>query len=58
MEMKKKGSKKKFLFGKSNYIFLIISSVIICIGFILMSGGGSNDPGFSMTKFLTSEEFG
>ena len=46
MEMKKKGSKKKFLFGKSNYIFLIISSVIICIGFILMSGGGSNDPGF------------
>ena len=46
MEMKKKGSKKKFLFGKRNYIFLFISSGIICVGFILMSGGGSNDPGF------------
>ena len=58
MEMKKKGSKKKFLFGKSNYIFLIISSVIICIGFILMSGGEAMTQIFSMTKFLTSEEFG
>ena len=44
--MKKKDSKKKFLFGKRNYIFLFISLVIICVGFILMSGGGSSDPNF------------
>ncbi|PWH10734.1 DUF3098 domain-containing protein [Bacteroidetes bacterium SCGC AAA795-G10] len=44
--MKKKDSKKKFLFGKRNYIFLFVSSTIICVGFILMSGGGSNDPDF------------
>ena len=44
--MKKKYSKKKFLFGKSNYILLFISLLIVSIGFILMSGGGSNDPNF------------
>ena len=44
--MKKKDSKKKFLFGKRNYIFLFVSLTIICVGFILMSGGGSNDPDF------------
>ena len=44
--MKKKYSKKKFLFGKSNYIFLFISLVIVSVGFILMGGGGSSDPNF------------
>ncbi|MBK77890.1 MAG: hypothetical protein CMC88_02080 [Flavobacteriaceae bacterium] len=37
-------SQKKILFGKINYIFLIISLTIIGIGFLLMSGGGSEDP--------------
>lgn len=30
--------------GKKNYIYLIISFVIVLIGFALMSGGGSDDP--------------
>jgi membrane-bound ClpP family serine protease len=31
-------------FGKENYILLAIGFVIIIIGFVLMSGGKSNDP--------------
>lgn len=30
--------------GKKNYIYLIISFVIVIIGFMLMTGGGSDDP--------------
>ncbi len=33
-----------FVFGKSNYIFLIIGLAVIVLGFLLMSGGGNNDP--------------
>lgn len=43
--MKKiKSTKKKFLFGKRNYQFLLLSISIISLGFILMVGGGSSDP--------------
>lgn len=31
-------------FSKQNYILLIIGLVILAIGYILMSGGGSEDP--------------
>ena len=34
----------KFVFGKRNYRFMIIGIIFIALGFILMSGGGSNDP--------------
>lgn len=36
-----------FAFGKQNYFLLIIGFVIIILGFLLMIGGGSEDP----TKF-------
>ena len=36
--------KNKLLFGKRNYRFMIIGLFFIAIGFILMSGGGSDDP--------------
>ena len=36
--------KNKLLFGKRNYTFMIIGLFFIAIGFILMSGGGSDDP--------------
>ena len=35
---------KKLLFGKRNYLFMSIGIVLIALGFILMSGGGSDDP--------------
>jgi hypothetical protein len=36
--------KKEFLFGKRNYKFLLLSLAVIALGFILMAGGGSDDP--------------
>jgi len=36
--------KKQLLFGKRNYKFLMFSILLITLGFILMSGGGSDDP--------------
>ena len=37
-------SKPEFLFGKKNYIFMFIGLAFIALGFILMAGGGSDDP--------------
>lgn len=33
-----------FIFGKKNYRFMLIGLGVIALGFILMSGGGSDDP--------------
>tara|TARA_R110002073_G_scaffold57778_4_gene146755 strand:- start:175248 stop:175490 length:243 start_codon:yes stop_codon:yes gene_type:complete len=41
---KQEKSKQEFLFGKRNYIFMLIGLLIIALGFILMAGGGSEDP--------------
>ena len=35
--------KKKILFERKNYIILILSICIISLGYLLMSGGGSQD---------------
>ncbi|MAQ31815.1 MAG: hypothetical protein CMD26_03675 [Flavobacteriales bacterium] len=35
--------KPNFLFGSNNYRVLLISLVLLCFGFILMIGGGSNN---------------
>jgi hypothetical protein len=37
-------SQHEFLFEKVNYRILLIGIGIIALGFILMSGGGSDDP--------------
>ena len=37
-------SKKQFAFGRRNYKFMFIGIAIIALGFLLMSGGGSDDP--------------
>ena len=31
-------------FGKQNYIILLIGIALLALGFVLMLGGGSNDP--------------
>jgi drug/metabolite transporter (DMT)-like permease len=36
--------KKQFLFSKKRYQLLFLSILIIGVGFLLMSGGGSNNP--------------
>lgn len=37
-------NKPEFLFDKLNYKILLIGLAVIALGFILMSGGGSEDP--------------
>ena len=41
---RKEQAKNDFVFGKKNYKFMFIGLACIAIGFILMSGGGSDDP--------------
>ena len=42
--MKNENNKPEFLFEKTNYTVLLIGLAVIALGFILMSGGGSDDP--------------
>ncbi len=37
-------SEHEFVFGKKNYLFMLIGIGVIALGFILMTGGGSDDP--------------
>ncbi|MEE9406629.1 MAG: DUF3098 domain-containing protein [Polaribacter sp.] len=36
--------KQEFLFGKKNYTIMIVGILVIALGFIFMSGGGSDNP--------------
>ena len=42
--MKNNEHKPDFLFEKVNYKILLLGIAVIALGFILMSGGGSDDP--------------
>lgn len=42
--MKQSNTTKKIIFEKRNYIFLFLAFAIITLGFLLMVGGGSDDP--------------
>ncbi len=41
---KKEKDTTEFVFGKQNYILLLISILVIIIGFALLAGGGSDNP--------------
>ena len=43
--------KRNFAFGRMNYILLAIGMAVIIIGFILMSGSGSNETAFDPAIF-------
>ncbi|WP_250433273.1 DUF3098 domain-containing protein [Hanstruepera flava] len=43
-QKRKEAAKTEFVFGKKNYKFMLIGLAVIALGFILMSGGGSDDP--------------
>lgn len=42
--MNNENNKPEFLFNKVNYKILLLGLAVIALGFILMSGGGSDDP--------------
>ena len=35
---------QEFLFGKKNYLFMFVGIAVIALVFILMAGGGSENP--------------
>lgn len=37
-------NEKEFLFGKRSYQFMGVGLALIVLGFVLMTGGGSDDP--------------
>ena len=41
---KETGTQKEFLFSKRNYQIMAVGILFIALGFILMAGGGSDDP--------------
>lgn len=41
---RKQEANSEFIFGRKNYKFLLIGLAFIALGFILMAGGGSDDP--------------
>ena len=41
---KNKNLKEDFIFEKKNYLVMSIGPCFIILGFVLMSGGGSDDP--------------
>ena len=44
-EKKRKESiKPQFVFERKNYKFMLIGIAVIILGFIMMTGGGSDDP--------------
>ena len=43
--------KRDFAFGRMNYILLAIGMAVIILGFILMSGSGSNETAFAPDIF-------
>jgi hypothetical protein len=49
MGEKKRRDKNNFIFKKRNYKIMILGLIIIAVGFILMSGGGSEDPNIFST---------
>jgi len=44
--MKKTNKNSKFAFTKKNYIILGVGVLFIIIGYLLMMGGGSDNPNF------------
>ena len=43
-KMKKNETKHEFLFESVNHKILLVGIAVIALGFLLMSGGGSDDP--------------
>ncbi|MGY5846289.1 DUF3098 domain-containing protein [Salegentibacter sp. HM20] len=39
-----KSQAQNFIFGRRNYLFMFIGLAVIALGFILMAGGGNEDP--------------
>ena len=43
--------KRNYAFGKINFILMVVGMLIVILGFILMSGGGSDETVFDNDIF-------
>lgn len=43
--------KKDFAFDKVNYLLLAVGMIVVIIGFVLMSGGGSTEQAYDPSIF-------
>jgi hypothetical protein len=43
-QKRKEITKTNFIFGRQNYKWMFIGLGLIALGFVLMAGGGSDDP--------------
>lgn len=43
--------KRNLAFGKTNFILIAIGMLVVILGFVLMSGGGSNETVFDADIF-------
>jgi hypothetical protein len=56
-EIKNTDSNEKqfsFVFGKTNYIIMIVGVVLLLLGYILLAGGGSDDPNVFNTDMFNA----
>ncbi len=44
MENKEENNGLQLAFGKVNYILMAVGIIVLAIGYILLAGGGSDDP--------------
>ena len=51
----KEKSNLDFAFTKQNYILLLVGIALICVGLLLMIGGGSDDPTVFSDKIFDSQ---
>ncbi|MBR1799205.1 MAG: DUF3098 domain-containing protein [Bacteroidales bacterium] len=43
-QQKPKNEQFTLVFGKINYLLMVVGLVILILGYIMLSGGGSDDP--------------
>lgn len=46
-------AQQKMALGKKNYVMMLIGLGVIILGFVLMAGGGSNDPNVFNTAMFS-----
>lgn len=44
----------QLVFGKQNYILMIVGVALIALGYILMTGGGTDDPNVFSYELFSS----
>jgi len=54
-QKRKETTKKNFIFGRQNYKWMFIGLGFIALGFILMAGGGSDDPNVFNPEIFNSQ---